>query len=678
MIIKPWPIIQLIHISFYNHLKEFWIKPICVCLGVLFLSSCNNISNDSYQFSIGSRSLEGGTQHPLDPLSPSEIETAVNVVKSSDKYTDQMRFAVIELKEPDKKDVFEMNQNIRSAEFMAYDWKTNTGAEIVVDISNKKVKTWSTIPSEDPPVIYLLKSRIEEILFNDPQWIEAMEKRGISSYEDIDFAAVSVQKKLPEIEGDKIVSASPRNHNVPENSKDRIYPIISVNLTKGTIHSFKEKRDIEKLDTSKYYEKVEAQHDLKPLNIAQREGPSFVVNGHKLNWQKWNIRFGINPRRGLEVYDVSFKNKDTDRKILYRGSLSEAVTPYGDPAWIDFYAIDGGDMVLANYNLRSIIPGQDVPPNTVFLDGVIHDHLGKPIVVPRGIAVFERDGQLLWRHQNESRRSRELVITSYIIIDNYDYSFSWIFDEAGGIKTEVLLSGVVNNYGKGNMFVDTKEELNRSEESYTMIDYRIAAPLHQHFFSFRLDFDVDGPNNSLVEINTQNVEGDDKKTSSPWFQNTLQTFSTEKEVQREMNAMTSRMWKVINPTMVNKIKQPTSYILMPMGNAFSKSGIESGARSKFHFLNSHLWATRYNKNEMYAGGKYTNYEFQSEGLPKFIEDNESIQNEDLVLWYTVGFTHMPRPEDWPVMPAHRGGFKLIPFGFFDSNPALNVPVKNPW
>ena len=44
-----------------------------------------------------------------------------------------------------------------------------------------------------------------------------------------------------------------------------------------------------------------------------------------------------------------------------------------------------------------------------------------------------------------------------------------------------------------------------------------------------------------------------------------------------------------------------------------------------------------------------------------------------MLWYTFGVTHVPRPEDWPVMPVEYTGFSLVPVGFFDRNPALDVP-----
>jgi primary-amine oxidase len=43
--------------------------------------------------------------------------------------------------------------------------------------------------------------------------------------------------------------------------------------------------------------------------------------------------------------------------------------------------------------------------------------------------------------------------------------------------------------------------------------------------------------------------------------------------------------------------------------------------------------------------------------------------------HTVALMHVPRPEDWPVMPVEYTGFHLIPVGFFDQNPTLDLPRK---
>ena len=62
-------------------------------------------------------------------------------------------------------------------------------------------------------------------------------------------------------------------------------------------------------------------------------------------------------------------------------------------------------------------------------------------------------------------------------------------------------------------------------------------------------------------------------------------------------------------------------------------------------------------------------------MPKWTRANRSLEDEDVVLWYTMGVTHIPRLEEWPVMPVHHAGFKLMPCGFFASNPALDVPKE---
>ena len=49
-----------------------------------------------------------------------------------------------------------------------------------------------------------------------------------------------------------------------------------------------------------------------------------------------------------------------------------------------------------------------------------------------------------------------------------------------------------------------------------------------------------------------------------------------------------------------------------------------------------------------------------------------MTDTDIVLWHTVGVTHFCLPEDFPVMPVEYAGFTLKPFGFFDTNPAIDL------
>ena len=46
---------------------------------------------------------------------------------------------------------------------------------------------------------------------------------------------------------------------------------------------------------------------------------------------------------------------------------------------------------------------------------------------------------------------------------------------------------------------------------------------------------------------------------------------------------------------------------------------------------------------------------------------------DIVLWHVFGLHHPCAPEDFPVQPCIINGFKLMPAGFFDGNPAIDLP-----
>ena len=78
--------------------------------------------------------------------------------------------------------------------------------------------------------------------------------------------------------------------------------------------------------------------------------------------------------------------------------------------------------------------------------------------------------------------------------------------------------------------------------------------------------------------------------------------------------------------------------------------------------------------ERFAAGDYTVFSPAGQGLPQWTAANRRIENTDIVAWYTLGFHHVPRAEDWPVMPVAWHGFTIRPVDFFDRNPALDLPL----
>ena len=86
-----------------------------------------------------------------------------------------------------------------------------------------------------------------------------------------------------------------------------------------------------------------------------------------------------------------------------------------------------------------------------------------------------------------------------------------------------------------------------------------------------------------------------------------------------------------------------------------------------------LWVTPYAEDERFPCGEFVVGSEVDTGLPDWTAADRSIAETDIVLWHVFGLFHDPRPEDWPVMPTESTSFQLRPVGFFDRNPALDVP-----
>ena len=315
--------------------------------------------------------------------------------------------------------------------------------------------------------------------------------------------------------------------------------------------------------------------------------------------------------------------------------------------------------------------------NATFFGAVFPDDTGRPFDVARAVALYERDGGLLWKHfdfdsgRNESRRARELVLSWIATVGNYEYGFNWVFHQDGVLEMELLMTGIMQP--KGVRAAAGGHE-HPDDNFGHLVAENVVAVHHQHFFNFRLDMDVDSAGgNSLVEMNTEALPAGPKNPHMNGFLMKESLLRSEQEAQRQCNLASGRRWKVINPSVKNALGQPVGYMLLPGETAVPYADPRSSVRKRAGFVNAHLWATQYDPSQMNAAGYYINQNKGGDGLPKWIAANRPIENKDIVLWYTHGVTHIPRPEEWPVMPVHKSGFKLMPNGFFVKNPALDVP-----
>jgi primary-amine oxidase len=623
------------------------------------------------------------TPHPLDPLTEDEIKAAVGLLKTEGKSTRYINYSFIGLQEPPKDAVLAFKAGdpiVRRVKIICYDTKKNETLEGSVNVTENKVESWKTIPGVQAPANEGVDYRLtERIVRGDARWLAAIKKRGLDPV-DVAIGILPVRGYLDRpVDGNRYTVATSRVDDLAEPG-DIPGLLALVNLTKRTVEWVRdEPAPVSRASVEDFYDPDligKPREAPKPLSTAQPDGQTFQLDGNEVRWQRWRFRIGQDPRVGLVLYTVGYEDEGKVRSILYRASLSELYVPYGDPDNFLVHWFDAGEFGLASTAQSPLKPMNDVPDNAKLLPVVMFRANGAPRTIPNAVAVYERDGGILWRHGGTSRRARDLVVGAIYQVGNYDYGMNWVFHQDGTLEMELDVTGFMETRNVERM---SDMDMSHGTGSVgTLVAPHVQAANHQHFFSFRLDMDIDGPGkNALYEMNVEPLpEGPANKNGNGFaMKETL--LRTEKAAQRSLNGATARGWKIVNTTVKNALGQPSAYVLMPGENGVPYSLPGSYLSTVGAFAQHHLWATPYAPDEMYAAGTYIRDGRPTDGLVKWTAGNRSIDNEDVVVWYTVGLTHIPRAEEWPVMNTHRTGFMLMPAGFFSKNPALDVPETKP-
>jgi primary-amine oxidase len=306
-----------------------------------------------------------------------------------------------------------------------------------------------------------------------------------------------------------------------------------------------------------------------------------------------------------------------------------------------------------------------------YFDAHLTDSRGGPLTVKNAICMHEEDYGILWKHTDrrlpdnpQVRRSRRLVISSVSTVENYEYGFFWYLYQDGTIEFEVKLTGILS-LGAARP--------GEAPPHGNLVAPQVYAPNHQHFFNMRLDFDLDGAENSVYQVDIVPDPLDEQNPFENAFRAQATLLTTELSAQAHLNLETARTWKVVNPSVRNAVGEPVGYKLLPGDNSFPFASPNAWWRKRAGFVDHHVWVTPYQPDEQYGAGNYPNQSRGGDGLKRWTAADRPIDNTDVVLWYTMGATHIPRPEDYPVMPTMYVGFTLKPNGFFTENPANDVP-----
>jgi len=592
--------------------------------------------------------------HLRDPLSAQEIRTAAAALRAA--HPEVERFALLVLDECKDAD----ERRVRAVTM-------GGGVTCEAIVAGSKVQSWREVPGVQPAISAEEADLAARAARADPRFVAALRRRGIEDPERVQVDPLSVGSYPHLPQGRRILWATPYLRAQPsDNGYAR--PIENlracVDIATGEVLDVLDGEVVPLSTADGNYAVGEHRTGLRRLDIVQPEGPSFELDGHELCWQGWHVHVALHPIDGLVLSDVSYDG----RSILHRAALSEMVVPYGDPDegfyWRSYF--DAGEYGLGR-TTTPLALGCDCLGEIRYMDAVLADSDGEPRTILNAICIHEEDAGILWKHYDtvtetsEVRRARRLVISHVATLGNYDYGFYWSLHLDGSIELEVRMTGIVLTRG-----VRPGEPLPHA----TRLAPDLAAPHHQHLFNVRLDMAVDGPVNRVYEVDM---------VPSPvgeWggameLRETL--IERESEGRRMIDPLAARHWRVVNEGVRNATGEPVAYKLVPYAGPLLLAAPDSSVGRRAAFARAHLWVTRYAPGELHAAGEYPNQSPGGAGLEEWIAQDRRLVDTNVVLWHTFGASHAVRLEDWPVMPVERAGFALRPAGFFDRNPALDVP-----
>ncbi|KAI3971347.1 hypothetical protein MKX01_008191 [Papaver californicum] len=393
------------------------------------------------------------------------------------------------------------------------------------------------------------------------------------------------------------------------------------------------------------------------------------LNNQKLvTWATWEFHLKPDPRAGVVISQARIRDSETGvlRNVMYKGLTSELFVPYMDPtdAWYFKTYMDAGEY---GFGLQAmpLDPLNDCPRYAQYMDGVFTASDGTPFIRSNMICVFESyAGDISWRHAEspitgmeirEVRPKVTLVVRMAASVANYDYIVDWEFQMDGLIRVKVGLSGIL--MVKGTPY----DNLNKvpNNDNFTVLSY----------------MDVDGSDNSFAKVNLvrENTSPEEGSPRRSYLRADRNIAKTEKDAQIKLKLYEPSEFHVINPSKETRVGNPVGYKIVPGSTAASLLDHLDPPQKRGAFTNNQIWVTPYNRSEQWAGGLFVYQSHGEDTLAVWSERDRPIENKDIVLWYTLGFHHIPCQEDFPIMPTVSSSFDLKPVNFFESNPILRMP-----
>ena len=630
--------------------------------------------------------------HPLDALTSAELHQVKIILQAEGKLGPEARFHSVDLDEPDKAAVTAWRPGTSlPRRAIAVVSGTGTAYQAAIDLSAGRITGWREVSGE-PALLLGEMIGAEAMALADPRMVQGLARRGLAPDQVFCLPLTAGNFGAREEQGRRLLKvpcyAKAKGSNVWARPVEGLFATVDLKTGKA----------IEVTDTGTvpvatapwgYQEaEVAARGALRPetaaASLSQPGGDNITFEEGRFVWDMWRFHLRADLRPGTVLSMVEARDGVRWRSVAYQMHLSEIFVPYMDPdqSWYWRTYMDSGEYGFGTF-LSPLRSGVDCPPHGRFLSLTMPKDDGEPIQLPDAICMFERSiGDPAWRHYElvglsgqkpkppAGRPASELVVRSAAAMGNYDYLVDYIFRQDGSIRIAVGATGIDATKGVASQSI--KDATAAADTRHgSLIAPGLVAPFHSHYFNFRLDLDIDGTANDFMRerlVQQALPEGSPRRSL---FAVTPEMPATEQAARTRIEP--GSLYHFSNHNVEGALGHHPGYMLMPDGSyVHPMLAADDPPVRRNSYLHYQLSVTPDAPAERFAGGRFAMMSDGSDTLGAWTARDRAIGNRDIVAWYTIGFHHIPRMEDWPVMPTHWSGFTLMPHNFFATNPAMTI------
>lgn len=634
--------------------------------------------------------------HPLDGLTADEYKRINQIMRDSGSANDSTLYPLIELHEPAKADVRRWKPGMSLDRKAMVQYTTDQGfSEALVNISTGKIEDTQTIPNSGQPVVLFAEfmGALEGAL-GHPDMVVGLAKRGLKPDGVFCLPLTAGNFFTDEFKDSRLMKV-PCYQN-PTGSNFYAKPIEGL----FALYDIGDRKVVKVIDTGavplpqdawgytegEVAKRMPLRPKTNPARLVQTGKPNYTLDGSQVTWDIWRFNFRVDKRPGLVISNLDVNDQGTWRSVIYQAHLSEVFVPYMDPTegWYWRTYMDSGEYGFGLF-LTPLRAGVDCPSYATFLPAVIADDEGNPLEIPDAICIFERDiGDPAWRHFEifaqtpeqfvpaEGRPETELVVRTASEVGNYDYLIDYRLKQDGQIFIKVGASGL--DAVKGAAATSMDDPTAAEETQYgTLIAPNLVAANHDHYFNFRIDFDIDQPINHIGAMKIVPAEAPADSPRRSLWKVQMDMPDSELDARYTFSAFDPKHFHIANPKRKGYLGHEPGWMIHHGSVAYGPYDFKHDPPFKRNaYIEYSLWNTVYDPAQRYAGGKYAMQSDGSDTLAEWVKADRPLMGQDVVTWFSAGFHHVPRMEDWPVMSTEWKTVHIMPYNFFAHNPALTI------